>query len=388
MVAAMSPVPARVHNLQVARAQFGDLPDRLAEGLGRLDPLADAAAGYLATCPDGQAVVAAGLERPERAPEPLAALLAATEGMPGWADPGRIARACGLFLRAGVVGGFVLGLRSLIHGYAAPVGNKPLVLSGRLQERAPRRLAETARFVSAVCEPAGLWPGGLGRTIALKVRLMHAQVRRLLLRSARWSREAWGLPINQHDMVATSLLFSHVFLDGLRMLGLQVAREEADDYVHLWRCVGWLIGADSALLPDREDEARALTECIYLTQGPPDADSRALTAALLRAPLQAARTPGERRLAGLRVRVSYSVCRHLVGNTLGDALGVPPERHAFAMPALVRALGGLDRLRSAVPGFEARAAAAGRRYWEAVIEIGLGGGEATFAMPERLARGA
>lgn len=387
MVPAMSAGPARVHNLMVARAQFGDLPDRLVAELDRLDPPADAAAEFLATCPDGQAVVEAGIERPEGAPEPLAALLAATEGLPAWADTRRIARACGLFLRAGVVGGFVLGLRSLIHGYAAPVGNKPLVLSGRLKERAPRRLAETARFVAAVCEPGGLAPGGEGRAIALKVRLMHAQVRRLLLRSPRWDRAAWGLPINQHDMMATSLLFSHVFLDGLRLLGLQLTREEADDYVHLWRCVGWLLGADPALLPDREAEARALTECIYLTQGPPDADSRALTAALLRAPLQAARTPGERRVAALRVRLSYSVCRHLIGNTLADALEVPPERHAFAMPALVRTLAGLDRLRAAVPGLEAHAAAAGRRYWDAVVEIGLDGAAATFAMPERLARG-
>jgi hypothetical protein len=37
-----------------------------------------------------------------------------------------------VFLRPGLLGGLVLGLRSLVYGYAAPAGNKPLVFSGRL----------------------------------------------------------------------------------------------------------------------------------------------------------------------------------------------------------------------------------------------------------------
>ena len=102
---------------------------------------------------------------------------------------------------------------------------------------------------------------------------------------------AWALPINQHDMLGTSLLFSHIFLDGLRLLGLHIGPGEADDYIHLWKFAGWILGVETELLPDREHDARELAECIYLTQGTPDADSRALTAALLHgdAPWAAAR---------------------------------------------------------------------------------------------------
>ena len=382
----MSGAPARVHNLGAARSQFGDLADRLVDALGRGDPLADAAVACLADRPDSHALVDAALQDPSVAPAPLAALLGSVAGLPAWADPARIERGCHLFLRAGVAGGFVLGLRSLVLGYAAPAGNKPLVFSGRLAERAPRRLAETARFVAAVCERGGLLPGGEGRAIALKVRLMHAQVRRLLLRLPRWDLAAWSLPINQHDMVGTSLLFSHVFLDGLRLLGLRVDPDEADDYIHLWRVAGWLIGVEPDLLPDREPAARDLAECIYLTQGTPDADSRALTAALLRAPLEVAASPAQRRLAELRVSLSNTICRHLLGNGLADALGVPPDPRPFSMPVIVATLAALDRVRAAVPPLGASAERAGRHYWRAVVDVGLAGDVATFAMPDRLAR--
>ncbi|MBZ5709708.1 oxygenase MpaB family protein [Nannocystis pusilla] len=382
----MPAAPARVHNLPAARAQYGDLIGRLLPAFERTDPLADAAAAWLSTCPEGHAVFAAALRDPAGAPEPVAALLESVAGLPAWARPARLERAAHLFSRAGVVGGFVLGLRSLVLGYAAPAGNKPLAFSGRLREAAPRRLAETARFVTAVCEPGGLLPGGEGRAIALHVRLMHAQVRRLLLASGRWDRAAWAVPINQHDMLATSLLFSHVYLDGLRLFGLRVDADEADDYVHLWRLASWLLGVDPELVPDREPEARRLAECIFLTQGPPDADSRALTAALLQAPLQAARTPAERRVAAARVRLSTSICRHLVGNGLGDALGVPAERHPFSVPLLASLLGGLDRLRAALPPIDASAVALGRRYWDLVVDVGMNGETPTYPMPAKLGR--
>lgn len=380
----MPAAPARVHNLAAARAQFGDLVERLVPALQRADPLADAAVDWLSTCPEGHAIVGAGLRDPHRAPEPLAALLAATDGLPPWVCQARLGRASHLFERAGVVGGFVLGLRSLVLGYAAPAGNKALVFSGRLREAAPRRLAETARFVTAVCAPGGLMPGGEGRAIALRVRLMHAQVRRLLLTSGRWNHDAWAVPINQHDMLATSVLFSQVYLDGLRLLGLHIDAEEADAYVHLWRLVSWLLGVDPELVPDREPEARRLAECIYITQGPPDADSRALTAALLQAPLQLARTAPERRLAAARVRLSDSLCRQLIGHNLADALGVPPGRHPFSIPILASLLAGLDRLCDAVPGLDASAAALGRSYWHHIIDLGMNGAQPTFPMPTTL----
>jgi hypothetical protein len=379
------PVPARVHNIVAARAQFGPWLDRLLAGLARQDPLADAALADLA--PAGFARLDAALSGDHASPDlppAVRELLASVAAWPAWVDWRRVERGCHLFLRAGLAGGLVLGLRSLPYGYAAPAGNKPLVFSGRLAEMAPRRLAETARFVTAVCEPGALERRGDAVTIALKVRLMHAQVRSLLLRSGRWRPELWAAPINQHDMVATTLLFSQVFLDGLRLMGLRIDPAEGDDYIHLWRVVGWLLGVEDALMPDDEHAARATAEAIYLTQGPPDRDSRALVAALLAGPTQTARTPAEQRRARVRVRISRQLCRHLLGNALADDLDVPHDRPAVVPGLLYGALAGLEHTRRSLPALDRLAAAAGRRYWDAVLSVGLGGRPAEFAPPERL----
>src|SRR5690606_36167406 len=153
-------------------------------------------------------------------PAPLARLVAGCRDVPSWVDWEQIDRAGTVFFRAGVLGGIALGMRSLVYGYASPVGNKPLAFTGALEQKAQRRLAETSRFVAAVCEKGGLAPGRPGFSYSIHVRLMHAQVRKMALADERWDRERWGLPINQHDTLATVLLFSVVFLDGLERLGL------------------------------------------------------------------------------------------------------------------------------------------------------------------------
>lgn len=186
-------------------------------------------------------------------------------------------------------------------------------------------------------------------------------------------------------MLGTIQLFSKVFLDGLRLLGLQVTRAEADDFIHLWRLIGWLIGVDTDLLADDEAEAGAWAEAIHLTQGPPDDDSRALVAALLQVPAQTATTTAEHRRAEGRMRLSRQLSRHLLGHTLADALAIPVDGTPLAGPLLRRALGALDHARARLPGLDRLAATAGRRYWQGVVALGLAGLPADFAPPARLA---
>jgi hypothetical protein len=261
------------------------------------------------------------------------------------------------------------------------------VFSGRLRQDAPRRLAETSRFVQAVSMPGGMALGADGFAITLRVRLMHAKVRTLLRRSPRWDTAAWGEPINQVDMAGTILLFSLVLLDGLRAFGLRIPAADAEDLLHLWRYVGVVIGVDPELLPTGEASARELWDLVTGSQAPPDADARALAAALLETPLAQARTAEQRKKAEGMVRVSYTLSRFLLGDEAADALGYPRYRAGRLLAALPLALGPAHDALRRTPFGAHWLAAAGHRHWANVVEQSLAGRPATFAMPEVVAAG-
>lgn len=379
--------PRRLHRAAEAERKFGDLPRRLVPYFDRSDPLADQVVEALATLPppERQSVIEAALGGDfARAPAPLKELVERARTVPPWLDWQRLERANEVFLRPGVLGGLVLGLCSLVHGYAAPAGNKPLAFSGRLKERADRRLAETGKFVSEVTALGGLRPGALGWRLVLHVRLMHAAVRRLVLESGRWSMQDWSYPINQHDMLATILLFSCVFVDGVRHFGVHVTEPEADDYQHLFRWVGELIGVEPELLPQTYEEAQRLANFIHLTQGPPDADSRALVSAMLEGPLLRAKTERELKRAKREVAVASGLCRSLIGDELADALGLSRDHHRHWLLAVRAGLRVLEGARRGVPHLNGLVRLLGSRYWAATVRRGLGGVPARYEMPDSL----
>jgi hypothetical protein len=210
----------------------------------------------------------------------------------------------------------------------------------------------------------------------------------MILRSGRWDADAWGAPINQHDELGTSLLFSVVVLEGLRQLGVRIAPADAEAYMHLWRWSGWLMGVDPELLPATESEAHTLGEVIAAMQGPPDHDSRNLTRALLEAPLYAARDARERANAARLYRFSTTLCRSLIGEETADALGVPPTPWRHALPIAKRLVSGMELFRESVPYANRPALWAGTRYWDRAVQTGLTAAATEFPLPESLGRAA
>jgi hypothetical protein len=382
-----SVLPTRFVNLVAARSVFGDRVDRVGRHLLRSDDLADRVIASFEGRKDAWPMLERSLagERIPEAPEPLRELVETAAHVPAWLDWEAADRGGALLMRAGPLGGAVLGARSLVLGYASPGGNKPLVFSGRLKEQASRRLNETARFVQAVSRPGGMRPFADGWQITLKVRLIHAQVRKMILASGRWDAAAWGVPANQHDLAGTTLLFSASIIDGLRKLGMRIAAEEAESYIHLWRWVGRTIGVDPDILPASEAEAMRLADLIEMTMGDPDKDSRDLTRALFDSAYEGCVTRDELRDAQRRVMFGRLICRELVGNDLADKLAVPVTPIRYAMPMLKRFITGFERFARAVPFGDRAAVAVGSHYWDRVVEIGLQGATYEFPLPKRLA---
>ncbi len=384
--------PARFVHTAEARARFGDRVDRIGAFFDKVDALGDEVVAAIEGTPGGWRLfdecARRGPEHVAGAPACFRAMIDQARHVPVWVDWETIDRGGNVLLRAGPLGGIVLALKSLVLGYTSPGGNKPLVFSGRLQEQAARRLNETARFVQATITPRAMRPHGEGWQITLKVRLIHAHVRRMILKSGRWDAAQWGAPVNQHDQVGTSLLFSIILLQGLRQLGMRIGHEDAQAYMDLWRWSGHVMGIDPEVLPATEAEAQRLGDVIAATMGEPDDDSRRLTRALLEAPVREAKTARERANARRVVRFSAGMCRFLLGDDVADSLEVPRSTWSYLTPFVKRVVSSVELVRETVPFGDVPALWAGTRYWDRVVELGLAGATADFALPQGLARAA
>jgi ER-bound oxygenase mpaB/B'/Rubber oxygenase, catalytic domain len=267
-----------------------------------------------------------------------------------------------------------------VLGYAS-VGNKPLVLAGGLLERAPKRLNETARYVRSVCVSGGLAPFGAGFSATLHVRLMHAHVRAMAQKSPRWRTSDYGTPINQHDMVATVLLFSWVLMDGLEKLGVHLSEEEAEDYTHLWRYAGHLMGVSPELLPASRAEAKRLVDLIADTQGPPDEDARTLVHALLQAGTQEAKTPKEHLQAKRSTAVLQAAATVLHGPAYAKELGFAGTPVGSFAPILRRLVQSTEAVRKRSDLLAALQLKRGMAYWDAIATRGYALYGTPFLLP-------
>jgi len=140
-------------------------------------------------------------------------------------------------------------------------------------------------------------PGGSGIAQVLKVRLIHATVRNLILRGSPtmaaaamrfadaasvtgvipplasiqptdsmnhalyvhgWDLRGCALPNNQEELAYTLLTFSYVFLRSLRRLGIPFTPAEEEDYLHAWNVAGHFLGIRRDLMVETMDEAGAL----------------------------------------------------------------------------------------------------------------------------------
>ena len=310
--------------------------------------------------------------------EAMSAYLRAGASLPEWADRAKIARAEQLFFDYGPLSCVLLFCSSLPECYMVPDLSAVLHASGQLEQHTDYRVRMTAAMIFPVMMHGGLTTDeGGGVAQILKVRLIHATIRNLILRGRPedacapvdplpslagakqmhqalfahgWNAEKRGLPCNQEELAYTLLTFSYVFLRSLRQLDLALPKADEDAYLHCWNVVGHILGIRRELMAETMSDAEALFATMQARgrQTPPTPDVRpALGQALVDAMASSIKLPVVRHFPELMtVRLCGPQARE-VGVT-----GQVPFTSRLAFGVTMGVAGVVDRtMRHWSPGF-------------------------------------
>lgn len=364
--------PKHARNVDEAVACHGEVGRAWVLGLWEGDPLADAFAADLVELGRGpgmrmfRAAIEGGISSIGSPPDSLVALFAELDVVPPWVDSEQLDRAGDHLARNSLQLGLVLAAASLMVGYTNPAAAYPLILTGRLVDNAGMRNLEVGDWLREVTTHGGMRRDGLGFERTVRVRVIHAMVRRHVASRPEWDAAELGTPISQPYMAHTLSEFGSIALTGMDLLGARYSADELADIYALWRYVGHLSGVSEALLPVDGADQRRIQELYQLTRPPVDDGSRALVSGLVNdylvpevAELLPARMPASRSVATTYVN---GMIRAVIGDSLADELGIDESRFKYAVPALghltAAAYGGRERL----PGGKSRRVARGRRY--------------------------
>jgi hypothetical protein len=295
--------------------------------------------------------------------------------LPDWADPAAIGRAEALFMNMSMASCTLLFCASLPQCYVIPDLADVLHAAGQLERHTDYRVRATAAMIFPVMMRGGLTTlDGGGVAQAIKVRLIHAMIRHLVLRgdvadalvaprrvprllahgrtmpqvlyAHGWDVDRGGLPCNQQELGYTLLTFNYVFLQGLRRLGLGLEKDDEAAYLHTWNVLGCVLGIERAQMTDTmDDAARVFADIQARARGQArNPDPRPPLAAALVATMQRYIPP--RPLKAFPVLLT----RHLIGKEASRDLGLDghvslPSRVLFVLGfSLVRVIDAVGRL--------------------------------------------
>lgn len=163
-------------------------------------------------------------------------------------------------------------------------------------------------------------PGGAGHQSSIRVRLLHAAVRRRILKMAKekpeyYSVEDFGIPINDLDSIGTIGTFSATLIWlGFPRQGIWLREQEIIDYVALWRLVAYYIGTPTEYF-ETPAKAKMIMESLLISEIKPNETSKILANNIILS-LQ-----GQKPAYASRDFLNAST-RWLNGDELADALAI------------------------------------------------------------------
>ena len=152
--------------------------------------------------------------------------------------------------------------------------------------------------------------------------------------------------------------------------------------MQLWRYSGYLMGVHQDILPTSCLDAARLKDIVRATEGTPDDDARALTAALFAAGPRSRGTTTEQKRRGVRqAELGEGLVRAVMGDELADGLGVPKTRYRFAIHPIRAMVRRFEQSRLVKRALRSKMIRAGEDYWKLAVSNAE---HAIFAIPTEL----
>jgi len=255
------------------------------------------------------------------APAILREFFESCAAVPDWVDFSGFDPGVRMFHRNSqlVLGAMVGG--TLVEGFSTNIA-KSFFITGRLRDQGVRRLRQNNRHMVEIFFPGGLERDSDGWKLSVRIRLIHAMVRRLLGSSDDWDTEAWGVPVSAAHVGYAITAFSARLLKHLKSLGARFDDEERASFMQVWRYSGYLMGIPESILFRDENGALELFSIGGICEPDPDYESVALAHSLVNsAPLIAGITESADREK--LARYIFQVSRALIGTELADHLKYP-----------------------------------------------------------------
>lgn len=209
--------------------------------------------------------------------------------VPPWVDWAQIARGQDVFYRYGGPAVTGLAFQSLVGGMGGARVVETLARTGGFSVKVARhRMYETTQYILQCTQSLeSIQPGGVGHVATIRVRLLHAAVRRRILALAKqkptyYDVANFGIPINDLDSIGTISTFSSTLIwISLPRQGIFLRKQEIEDFIALWRYIAYLTGTPQEWFSTPEN-AKSIMESLLYYEISPTETSRILANNVIR----------------------------------------------------------------------------------------------------------
>jgi len=278
----------------------------------------------------------------------LGRLWESTMTVPPWVDWAQLERGQLVFDRYLIPILLGFGLQGFVGEIAAAPG--PAKVLAHTQGLSARniwpRISRTLQWLMEVTESVNsIKPGGKGHKSTIRVRMLHASVRRGLPQDkdiASGSSDSYVVPLNTQDMILTLTFFCcNPMWKQLPRLWVYPTDQEKEDFVAFYRYIGHLLGIPTDGFASAAQAEQTMV-ALHADKKPPNVASQEITRIFLGAVADKSPTNLSRGFleAGIRVMNPPDICDDLM-------IGEPGWLPHIAFMALRGCVGLLTLVQSA-----------------------------------------